>query len=191
MAAVAEAMARKGLSASDVVSVHARVHPDSAGVVCAAGRDLVAPQSPYAAKFSLPWSVAAMVVDGAVTTSTYTESGIRRLEVASLARSVTWELLEDPGTVAADAPGDVTLMLLDGGIVQGHVDRSPGGGSAPLSREALMAKLAGNLGGPTPDLVDVVEHLADQPDLGTLFRLAAEAVSRSARAMPTPTEAAR
>lgn len=185
MAAAAEAIAGAGVRPTDVASVHALVHPDSASVVCAGGRDLARPGSPYAAKFSLPWSVSAMILDGSVTTASYAEDQISRPEVSALAASVTWDLMEEPGTVAADAPGDVELTLRDGSVVRGHVDRSPGGGSAPLSREALLAKLAGNLGRPTPDLVTVVEHLADQPDLSRLFRLAAEAADPTPTATPT------
>lgn len=176
LAAVAEVMHRTGTRAAEVVSVHAQVHPDSAGVVCAPGRDLASPGTPYAAKFSLPWSVAAMVHDGAITTATYTEDAIGRPEVISLARSVTWDVVDDRRTVAADAPGEVALTLSDGSVVRGHVDRSPGGGSNPLSQEALLAKLKGNLGRPAPNLVEVLGTLADQRDLGELFRLAASAV---------------
>jgi 2-methylcitrate dehydratase PrpD len=193
LAAVTEAMDRTGISAADIVAIHARVHPDSASVVCAPGRDLAAPESSYAAKFSLPWSVAALLVDGAVTIETYTEHSLRRPEVSALARAVTWDILEDPRTVAADAPGDVVVTLRDGRVVHGHIDRSPGSSKSQLSREALLAKLAGNLGGPTPRLVDVVEHLADQPDLDSLFHLAAETVSSSIHRTPsaTPTEVSR
>ena len=132
-----------------------------------------------------------MIIDGAVTTDTYTEHGIGRADVASLAGSVTWDFLEEPSTVAADAPGDVTLTLRDGGTVRGHVDRSPGGGSAPLGRDAVVAKFAGNVGDLAADLVEAVEGLADQPDLRPLLRLAAEAVPAPSRTRSTPTEAAR
>jgi hypothetical protein len=126
-----------------------------------------------------------MVHDGAITTATYTEDAIGRPEVISLARSVTWDVVDDRRTVAADAPGDVALTLSDGSVVRGHVDRSPGGGSNPLSQEALLAKLEGNLGRPAPNLVEVLGTLADQRDLEDLFRLAESAVGDPGPTAPT------
>src|SRR5690606_24942374 len=56
--AVLDAMKHHPFGPEDVASVHAVVHPDSAPVVCDTSRDLTRPASPYAAKFSLPWTVA-------------------------------------------------------------------------------------------------------------------------------------
>src|SRR5690606_15158134 len=74
MAAAQAAFAESGAAVADIESLHAQVHPDSATVVCAADRDLTRPASGYAAKFSLPWSVAAILVDSAVGVETYDPS---------------------------------------------------------------------------------------------------------------------
>ncbi|WP_370614784.1 MmgE/PrpD family protein [Mumia sp. Pv 4-285] len=177
MAAAQDALARSGADPSDVVGVHAQVHPDSASVVCATDRDLSRPVSPYAAKFSLPWSVAAMVLDGRVGTDTYDERALARPDVTELAAAVSWDVLTGPQGAAADAAGDVELVLRDGTRLRGHVDRSPGGGSSPLSKDALLAKLAGNVGPLAAPLADAVESLASAPDLDALLTLAARAAS--------------
>ncbi len=174
MAAALGALVAAGGTAGDVVAVHARVHPDSVAVVCPEGRDLARPASGYAAKFSLPWSVAALLVDGAVGIDTYDTAGLSRPDVVELAARVTWEASDDT-VVAADAPGDVTLTLADGREVSGHVDRSPGGGSNPLDDEQLQAKLAGNVGEFAPDLAAAVSALPDAADLSTIHTLAAQA----------------
>ncbi|PVG80825.1 MmgE/PrpD family protein [Nocardioides gansuensis] len=176
MAAAQVALAESGATPDRIRAVHARVHPDSAPVVCATDRDLTRPASGYAAKFSLPWSVAAILLDGRVGTDTYSPDGLRRPDVSSLAARVTWEE-GDPAVVAADAPGDVTLVLDDGRTVTGHVDRSPGGGSSPLSEAALEAKLTGNVGARAGALADVLRALPEAPDLSAPLTLAAEAAA--------------
>ncbi|MFC6151036.1 MmgE/PrpD family protein, partial [Mumia xiangluensis] len=185
MAAAQDALVRSGAAPSDVAAVHAQVHPDSASVVCATDRDLTRPASPYAAKFSLPWSVAAMILDGRVGTDTYDERALARPDVSALAAAVSWDVVAAPSSVAADAPGEVELVLHDGTRIRGHVDRSPGGGTAPLSQDALLAKLTGNVGPLAVPLADAVASLADAAGLDDLITLAARAASTD----PTPSEA--
>ncbi|PZM97918.1 MAG: MmgE/PrpD family protein [Actinobacteria bacterium] len=177
IAAVRQAMATESFDAAQVAAVHAIVHPDSASVVCDTSRDLTRPASPYAAKFSLPWCVAAVLIDGDLGVDTFAEQSLTRPEITALASKVTWELTPSPKTVAADAPGEVTITLTDGRRITGHVERSPGGGPAPLSQEALVTKFETNLGRPAPELVRSVMELDAAPDLATLIRQAAAAVA--------------
>lgn len=185
IAAVSDAMRRSGFTADDVVAVRAQVHPDSAAVVCDTSRDLARPATPYAAKSSLPWSVAAVLVDGSVDVDTFSGAHLARADIADLAGRVTWEIIGSPSTVAADAAGTVEVTLRDGSAVIGHVDRSPGGETNPLGRHDLVAKFEANVGGPAPELVHVLENLEEQPDLEHLTDLAADAV-----AIPPTQEAA-
>ena len=177
MAAVLDAMERHGFTSDQVAAVHAVVHPDSASVVCDTGRDLTRPASAYAAKFSLPWCVGAVLADGRVGVDTFAEESLARPEIAALAARVTWDVATAPGVVAADAPGDVTITLTDGRRVTGHVDRSPGGGSAPLTDAALVTKFETNVGRPAPELVRAVTELDSAPDLTDLIRGCAAAVA--------------
>ena len=61
------------------------------------------------------------------------------------------------------------------GEVAGHVDRSPGGGSAPLDETDLMAKLAGNVGPPALRLAAAVRRLPTASDLAAVLHLVAAA----------------
>ncbi|MEQ6902545.1 MmgE/PrpD family protein [Nocardioides sp. YIM 152588] len=176
MAAAAAALATAGAKADDVVAVHALVHPDSASVVCPTDRDPARPASPYAAKFSLPWSVAALLCDGTVGVDTYRDDQLARPEVVDLAAATTWEPTAGAGP-AADAAGEVTLTLADGRRVTGRVERSPGGGTAPLSDADLLAKFAGNAGPASVPLVTALRALPDAPDLTDLITCAADAAA--------------
>ncbi|NPC97687.1 MmgE/PrpD family protein [Nocardioides sp. zg-DK7169] len=176
MAAAQLALADSGAGAADILALRARVHPDSASVVCAADRDLTRPASGYAAKFSLPWSVAAILIDGTVGVDTYAETNLARTDIAELAARVTWETTAGTG-VAADAAGDVEITLRDDRTVVGRLERSPGGGSNPLSEEELATKFAGNVGELAEDLASAVRALPDAADLTLLLTLAARAVT--------------
>ncbi|MFI6321992.1 MmgE/PrpD family protein [Nonomuraea sp. NPDC050556] len=109
-----------------VTEVVVEVHADAAAIVCGEGKDR--PRTPYDAKFSLPWSVAAMLVDGEVTVGTYADMG--REDLAELAGKVRHEVVDLPG-VAADQPGVVRVRFADGSEVVGRVGRSSGGPDDP------------------------------------------------------------
>lgn len=123
------------LDPAAVASVAVEVHPDSAAIVCTP--DKVDPRTAYDAKFSLPWSLAALLVDGDLTVDTYAPDSLARRDVRTLAGRV--RVTEVPAArAAADAPSRVVVELADGSTLTGHVDRSAGA--------SLDAKLAGNVG---------------------------------------------
>lgn len=169
MAAARAALDQAGVGPEHITHVTAEVHPDSASIVCADDRDLAVPASSYAAKFSLPWSVAAILVDGAVGVDTYDPANLARQDLRDLARRVTWATTVAPTGVAANASGAVTLTLDDGRVVTGHVDRSPGSEDAPLSAAALRAKFSGNVGPGAERLAAAVAALPLAPDLRGLL----------------------
>jgi 2-methylcitrate dehydratase PrpD len=123
------------LDPADIREIAVEVHPDSAAIVCTP--DKVDPRTAYDAKFSLPWSLAALLTDGAVTVGTYEPDSLGRSDVRALATRV--RVSEVSGAmVAADAPSRVTISLADGRTLDGRVDRSAGA--------AMDAKLAANVG---------------------------------------------
>ncbi|HZJ07407.1 MAG TPA: MmgE/PrpD family protein [Nocardioidaceae bacterium] len=172
--ALLDAKAQVCFAPDDVDFVTAQVHPDSAVVVCDSSRDLTRPASSYAAKFSLPWSAAALIADGHLGLDTFGAASIARPEVAALASRIRWELMPAP-CAAADARGVVRVILRDGRQILGTVERSAGGPDKPLSREALLAKFAGNAGTGAPELVRLIEALEDQPEIDGVLAAAARA----------------
>lgn len=171
--ALRDARQHADFGVDDIESITAQVHPDSASVVCDTSRDLTRPASPYAAKFSLPWSAAALLVDGDMTLATFDPASIARPDVTALAARVTVEVAPTGG-VAADAPGSVRIVLRDGRVVDGAVARSAGGPDNPLSDADLQAKFTGNVGNDSGALIAAIESFPAQPDLRTLLSVVAQ-----------------
>jgi len=151
------------LPPSQVRSVTVEVHPDSAAIVCEP--DKVVPRTAYDAKFSLPWSLAALLTDGQVTVDTYAAGSLGRPALADLATRVRVIEVPDP-RVAADAGSRVEVVLVNGEVRTGTVERS--------AAASLTTKLTGNVGGaePAAALAAAVDGLATAPDLTALITLA-------------------
>ncbi|MEO7130794.1 MAG: MmgE/PrpD family protein, partial [Dermatophilaceae bacterium] len=141
-AAMAEAGWRPE-DAAELDSVQALVHPDGVGIVVEPRATKDRPRTPYEGKFSLPWSLAALLLDGQVGLATYDTDSITRPAVAALATRVE-VAVGDSGPVAADATGEVRLCFRDGRVITGRVTGSAGGPDHPLDDAALVAKFRSN-----------------------------------------------
>ncbi len=104
-----------------------------------------APQNGYAAKFSLPYLVAVMLVKGRAQLAEFDDDAVRDTEVLALAARVSYEV--DP---AIDYPrqfvGDVRIRMSDGRLVEARQDHPRGGAEFPMTRDELEAKFRGNAG---------------------------------------------
>jgi 2-methylcitrate dehydratase PrpD len=128
-----------GVSLSDISKISAVVHPDSAKIVCHPRIEKNEPKTPYDAKFSLPWSVAALLIDGALVVDTFEPVSIKRPEVIALATKFEFsEKSEVPA--AAAAAGYVEITTTDGRTFSGKVAASAGGPKNRLTLDALTEK---------------------------------------------------
>jgi 2-methylcitrate dehydratase PrpD len=176
-------------SAEAVASITAFVHPDSAPTVCEPAEVKIRPRTSYDAKFSLPWSVAALIVDGDINVGTYDLDSVLRPEVADVSARVTSVVQTLNDGVAADAPGRVEVTLVDGTMLVGEIERSLGGPDRPLTDEQLLAKFYANCGGENPtsrELAQRVLNLADEADLTAIHDLAAALVAAPADTTENP-----
>lgn len=171
--AVSAAVAGTAVAPADIVDIEVHVHPDSSPFVCGDHTGTAPPRSTYDAKFDLPWSVAALLHDGAITVDTYTPESITRETVAATAKSV--RVLPAPtGGPAAAAPGRAVLTLRDGRTLTGEVAGSKGTPAVPMTDAELRAKFAGNCGGHAHagELADRILNLAAEADLTAVHDLA-------------------
>ena len=145
MDCAARLRARDGISADAITAIRCRTSP---GPVPRLWEPLAAKHTPpngYAAKFSLPYLIAVILVKGRAGLAEFTDAPVRDRDVLRLASRLTYEL--DP---TIDYPrqfvGDVEVTLADGRRLRERQDRPRGGPDAPLTRAEIEAKFRGNAG---------------------------------------------
>lgn len=134
---------RHGIRPEQIAAVRCRTAP---GPVPRLWEPLAAKQAPpngYAAKFSLPYLVALLLVKGRAGLGDFTDAAVRDPDVLGVAGRVGYVL--DP---AIDYPrqfvGDVEIERTDGRVLRERQDRPRGGPADPLTAEELTAKFRSN-----------------------------------------------
>jgi 2-methylcitrate dehydratase PrpD len=101
------------------------------------------PPTSYAAKFSLPFSIAVMLIRGRAGLEEFSGEAIRDPHILSLAKKVRYEL--DP---TIDYPrhfsGHVKIKLVDGTVLEENQPHPRGGFESPLPPEEIEAKFRAN-----------------------------------------------
>jgi 2-methylcitrate dehydratase PrpD len=101
------------------------------------------PRSEYEAKFSLPYSVASMLVRGRVDNSTYTDEAIADAAVLALASRVRYEV--KPFATSPDAfPGGVRITTRDGRTREAQLSHQRGGPENPMTPAEVREKFRAN-----------------------------------------------
>jgi 2-methylcitrate dehydratase PrpD len=127
----------------DIVAVRCRT---AAGPVPRLWEPLAAKHRPangYAAKFSLPYLLAAILVKGRVGLAEFTDEAARDEAVLAVAGRVTYEL-DDTIDYPRHFVGDVRITLRDGRELAARQDRPRGGPDLPMSQADMEAKFRGN-----------------------------------------------
>ena len=101
------------------------------------------PVSSYGAKFSLPYSIAVILIRGRAGLEEFSDDAIRDPQLLALAKKVRYEL--DP---TIDYPrhfsGHVKIRLADGTVVEENQPHPRGGYEDPLPPEDIEAKFRAN-----------------------------------------------
>jgi 2-methylcitrate dehydratase PrpD len=130
------------------------------------------PASSYGAKFSLPYSLAVMIVRGRAGLDEFTDEAIRDPAVLDLARKVRYEL--DP---TIDYPrhfsGHVKVFMKDGTVLEESQPHPRGGFEDPLPPAEIEEKFRANAGLTLPaarveDIIDMVNRLEELPKISML-----------------------
>jgi 2-methylcitrate dehydratase PrpD len=129
-----------GLAAEAIDEIVVRVPVGAVEIVLEPAEAKLAPRTPYEAKFSLQYSIAALIVHGRVGTDTYTPEAIADPDVLALARRVRYEIGE------FDSPfgGGVTVTLSDGRTLSATLPQPAGSPENPLADERLVSKFRDN-----------------------------------------------
>ncbi len=133
------------LAADDIAEIRCRT---AAGPVPRLWEPLAAkhrPPNEYAAKFSLPYLIAVVLIRGRASLGEFTDAAVRDAAVLRLASRVGYDLDE-----TIDYPrqfiGHVSVRLRDGRVLEARQDHPRGGADYPLTGAELEAKFRGNAG---------------------------------------------
>ena len=133
------------------------------------------PMSSYGAKFSLPYSLAVMLVHGRAGLDEFSDAAILDAAVLNLAARVRYEI--DP---SIDYPrhftGHVKVTMADGEIFEENQAHPRGGLEDPLPPEEIEEKFRANARLALPQesgekIIDAVRRLEQLPSIGTLTEL--------------------
>ena len=159
-------MLRERVRAGDIATLEVEIHPDSSAIVAQPIELKRVPTSPYDAKFSLPWSLAALLIDGSLTVDSYSDAELGRDDIRELAARVV--VCDAPSREpAAQAGARLNATTLAGDSVEVVVPGVPRDGQRSVNDDTLVEKFRANVG--DSDVSDVlatlVLDLSGQPSL--------------------------
>jgi 2-methylcitrate dehydratase PrpD len=132
-----------GVTPADIAAVECFIHPREMPIVCEPEESKLIPQTDYDAKFSLPYTVAAMFVRGHVNLNDFTDAAIRDPAVLDLARRV--RSLPDPSANYPHCfPGRMRLTLRDGRVLERDEPINRGSAGRPLGADEVRDKFRHN-----------------------------------------------
>ena len=171
--AVQDLLRDEPFAASDVKSV-AVTAPPIAGIMADP-----APDNMLAAKFSIPYAVAAAICYGRTDVTAFLPERVANADVRELAQRVSLDSDPDMNLRRYDYPSArVAVELADGSIRQAEVTSQRGDFSNPAGREELLTKfyalthdtLSKDRMQRVVDTVGRLERLADVSELTALLR---------------------
>jgi 2-methylcitrate dehydratase PrpD len=124
-----------------------------------------APPNGYAAKFSLPYLVAVILVKGRAGLAEFEDAAVADPDVLAVTRKVVYTI-DSTIDYPRQFVGDVEITLADGRVLRARQDRPRGGPDAPLTRDELVAKFRGNAAVLPPARIDTVIRAVDALDTG-------------------------
>ncbi len=137
------ALMDQGLTADNVASVTAYIHPTQAAVVCEPQAQKRRPQNAYEAQFSIPYIVARTLLGGGFTLDDLDAEALSDGATLAIAANVDWR--EDPETAFPKYySGKLTARLKDGREIEHREAVNRGSDANPLSAADIEAKFWAN-----------------------------------------------
>ena len=135
----ARRLAARGIKPEDVVGIVCEVAEGTVHRLWEPLADKQRPRNGYAAKFAVPYLLAAGFVHGGVGLGAFTENAIREERVLALAAKVKF-VIDPDNPYPNNYTGHIRATLRDGGVIE---DRQPylrGGAQEPLARQDVIDK---------------------------------------------------
>jgi len=173
--AVAGLKRDKGLRAEQVAEIECLVPAGEVPIVCEPVESKRRPRTPYDAKFSLAFCVAAALADDRVGISAFTGERIHDPRLLALADRVRFTV-DRSSRYPETFPGWVKVRLKDGGVMEAREESQRGGPDRPIAADEVIAKFRHNAARALPadrvaELERAVLALEGSDDMGSLLAL--------------------
>lgn len=163
------------INANDISEVTCKVPSGMVPLVCEPATAKVAPRTAYDGKFSLPFTIAAMLVDGKLDITSFSEKKIKDrniLEVAKVVKYIAEPNVDYPRRI----PGHVSVKLRNGRTHEFKVETNPGGPELPMTKEEHIEKFKSNAStilkeDKIREILDKLEHLEQLKNIQSLMAL--------------------
>jgi 2-methylcitrate dehydratase PrpD len=132
-----------GISPDSIVSIRCETAEGFVHRLWEPLADKQAPPNGYAAKFSIPYAVAAAVIRGDVGLADFSESAVREPAVIALARKVGY-VVDPDHPYPRQYTGHLEVTLADGRVIEERQPHLRGGAAEPLSGSDIAAKFLAN-----------------------------------------------
>src|SRR3954454_10632297 len=140
----ARRLAARGIKIEDIAEIVCEV---AEGTVHRLWEPLAAKQAPrngYAAKFAVPYLLAAGFVHGGVGLGAFTEAAIQDPKLLALAAKVKY-VIDPQNPYPSSYPGHIRATLNDGRVIEERQPYLRGGAQEPLTRQDVVDKFALNV----------------------------------------------
>jgi len=137
-------LAQQGVAPDDIVSITCKVGEGTVHRLWEPLSEKRNPSTAYSAKFSVPYCVAAGIIDQAAGLAQFTDNRVAGPAVRDLANRVSYEI--DPANeYPANYNGHLRATLKDGSEREIEQPHMRGGAHEALSRDELVAKFKANV----------------------------------------------
>jgi 2-methylcitrate dehydratase PrpD len=141
--AAAELRRETGWSARNVEAITVGIPGPGVPLVLEPVTTKARPRTPYDAKFSLPYSIATMLVHGRVDLTSYLDTALDDADVVALAQRVRHEE-RSFATYPSAFPGWVRLEGADGTVVEQECAYQAGAPENPMTDDSVVRKFRQN-----------------------------------------------
>ena len=145
LGAAARATGGRTFEAHEIAEVVVSIPAAGVSLVLEPIEERRAPRSTYDAQFSLPYSVASMLVRGHVALDDFTSDAIADPDVLALAAKVGYEA-RDYASYPGAFPGGIRVRLTSGEMLEAELAFQEGSPENPLAPDAVRAKFRRNAG---------------------------------------------
>src|SRR5213595_2171918 len=135
----ARRLAARGIKAEDIAEIVCEVAEGTVHRLWEPLADKQRPPNGYAAKFAVPYLLAAGFVHGGVGLGAFTEQVIRDLRVLALAAKVKF-VIDPDNPYPNNYTGHIRATLRDGSVVEDRQPHLRGGAQEPLTRQDVIDK---------------------------------------------------